>query len=455
MSRPASTGGTLDLIPSSFYAGSNLPIYSNSYPASNAYKASGLTDNYTMFAPTSASTTTGYCYYGFNVDIPEGATISSISCSANIRAENSTGLSIGRIMLCAGETVKGTAVDFHDSTSYNARALNSGNTWTRDEAVNIRLKIEGQRSSNNSRRIYFYGASVRIVWSLNGVEYEINVSNTTSVTTDPTGTTYVFQGKDQEIKLNTTDISNLNVTDNGNAASLSPVYVPVETASTFIPNNYSAQSTTYTISGNNGCNSTANTSNYARLRSSYNQYYTYYFFNTSIIPSGSEIVSISCQIRGRAENGTSGTYVGYAQLMGVTDLKGTEVVISAQTTGGVVISLTSGANWTTEDARNIKLRLRHPSGANNRYVSFYGASLTINYMVPGTGGTVMYYAYTISNISADHTIVISEASSDKMYTKVNGNWVQLQKVHKKINGSWVEQTDLTNVFESDKIYVRN
>ena len=79
------------------------------------------------------------------------------------------------------------------------------------------------------------------------------------------------------------------------------------------------------------------------------------------------------------------------------------------------------------------------------------------------------YTYTITNISADHVLVVNPASapSDKIFRKVNGTWVQASKeyvkvsgtwrevikVYKKVNGSWVEQDDISAMFNTNAIYI--
>jgi hypothetical protein len=84
------------------------------------------------------------------------------------------------------------------------------------------------------------------------------------------------------------------------------------------------------------------------------------------------------------------------------------------------------------DLKNVKCHVHYTrtnrTDNTQRYIYVYGADVTVTYEVPDSGG---------------------------LYYKANGDWEQLNKVYKKENGSWVEQTDLTNVFESDKIYVRN
>ena len=97
---------------------------------------------------------------------------------------------------------------------------------------------------------------------------------------------------------------------------------------------------------------------------------------------------------------------------------------------------------------DVKFSKDDGSSANNDTLQFQVA-ITYNQ-------SVTYYSYTISNISADHTIVVSQASAQKkMYVKVNGSWVEATAVYKKVNGSWVQQTDLSNVFESGVNYLKS
>ena len=71
---------------------------------------------------------------------------------------------------------------------------------------------------------------------------------------------------------------------------------------------------------------------------------------------------------------------------------------------------------------------------------------------PFTPGT--FWCYTISNVTGDHTVTVSEIIKDAIYTKVNGTWVAAVKAYKKVNGSWTEQADLTSVFQNGNKYVK-
>ena len=45
-------------------------------------------------------------------------------------------------------------------------------------------------------------------------------------------------------------------------------------------------------------------------------------------------------------------------------------------------------------------------------------------------------------------------TTESLYFKNNGSWVEATKAYKKVNGSWVEQSDLTNVFQSGINYIK-
>ena len=61
------------------------------------------------------------------------------------------------------------------------------------------------------------------------------------------------------------------------------------------------------------------------------------------------------------------------------------------------------------------------------------------------GNRVVNYIYSLSNITAAHTINVTctAAAQTKIYIKRNGSWVQCSKVYLKVSGSWVEQSSST------------
>lgn len=84
-------------------------------------------------------------------------------------------------------------------------------------------------------------------------------------------------------------------------------------------------------------------------------------------------------------------------------------------------------------------------------VAYYGGAVSgITWNV--TYQADAYYTYTITNLDADHTVLV--ALSQMMYVKQGGAWVPVKKVYKKIGGVWVEQSDLTNLLDNNLLLVK-
>lgn len=73
----------------------------------------------------------------------------------------------------------------------------------------------------------------------------------------------------------------------------------------------------------------------------------------------------------------------------------------------------------------------------------------------GVTTTVVNYIYTLNNIAATHNIVATCFGSGGVYVKVSDSWVTVSKIYKKQNNAWVEQSDISNIFETGKIYINN
>ena len=64
----------------------------------------------------------------------------------------------------------------------------------------------------------------------------------------------------------------------------------------------------------------------------------------------------------------------------------------------------------------------------------------------------VYYVYEITNISADHSIVVAYVQTGPdMYVKLNGTWVQVSKAYRKVSGSW-QEVALDQAFQSGVNY---
>ena len=447
MSRPISYTSAVTVNVTS-YSGctSAITAATGTNAPSEGLNGSGNSTTYAMFSG-STRYASGFVYYLFDVsDIPANATINSVACTARGARRYNSGTT--QFQLIAGTTLKGspTTVSASGTSASGQTYVLTTGTWTRSELNNIALRIYSVKTSsrNGSHVIRFNGATLTVNYSVNGTEYEITINNSSTATTQPTGTTYVFQGGDQEVLiLNVQSLDDIVVKDNGTVVT--PVAY-IQISETFIPSSLVASSGSVT-NPNNGLTDTASTT-YAQTNGQSGHYLTY-AFDVSSIPQNATINSVTCQAK--VEH-TRSTAAGSVQLYSGTNAKG-----SASTFGNTatVVNLTTGT-WTRSELNDIRIRVgnTYNGGTTTYYTRFYGANLVINYTAPGTGGTILYYSYTISNISADHTITVEDAGQ-RAQVKLNGAWVSVTDVYKKVSGGWVKQTNLDDLFNpTGTIYVR-
>ena len=130
----------------------------------NGYNESSNTTYATINLTTGSGATT-YIYYTFNFsDIPVGATIDSVACTAKayINTTNSSRITTRQIQLYTGTTAKGSATTVTGSS--NVLTMTPG-TWTRDELQNARIRLYAVRGSSNTTSTYyfrFYGATFTV-----------------------------------------------------------------------------------------------------------------------------------------------------------------------------------------------------------------------------------------------------------------------------------------------------
>ena len=180
----------------------------------------------------------------------------------------------------------------------------------------------------------------------------------------------------------------------------------------------------------NAYNGTENTT-YATfgLRTGITETYVYLTFDLSSIPTNAVINSVSCDVKTNITNqNTSRIAEKQVQLFSGTEAKGTVTTIPFSVS---IVSLDTGT-WTREELDNLTLRFYAERGytgtSNNYYIYVYGADLTIEYT---SGGVTQI-----------------------LKIKSNGNWTDVSKVYKKENGSWIEQTELSQVFDTNTNYVK-
>ena len=106
--------------------------------------------------------------------------------------------------------------------------------------------------------------------------------------------------------------------------------------------------------------------------------YIYYKFDTSSIPDGAEIVSVSCKAKATASGNSTTTPVKQIQMATGTTLKGTATTI---TTSATEQTLDVG-EWTLAELRDVRIRpyARTGNTSSNYNLDFYGATLTVTYI---------------------------------------------------------------------------
>lgn len=436
---------TITLIPSGYTGLTNMTINS-SYAISRGYTDSSST-TYTRFDGTASST--GYVYFTFDTsDIPANATITSITANGKARVSNTTRVSSTVMQLYTNTTAKGSNTAFA-STTASVRTITPG-TWTRSELNNLRLRIGGTFSSSTpSKRIDFYGADVTVTYTVPA--YVVSASG--DGTLNPSGNTTVEGGNEYVLLIS--GVSNPSVTDNGTDVT-SQLTTTSDVTEVSIPNGNTVSG--FTASNITNAYGDKDSTTYADLTlAGGSTTGTLYLDMSDIsVPSGATIKSVTCQVTLQYNrNNSSSGFTSSCQMYAGSTAKGSSnswVTAGSTDVAKTTLTLTVGS-WTATEINNARFYLTATNNASStqRHVYVYGVSFSVTYESDG-----IIYVYTLSNVSADHTIVVTEVvvQNDKLYFKFNGVWTEVAKAYKKVNGSWVEQSDLSTVFSSGTNYVK-
>lgn len=156
---------TLTVYPSGYI--SDDYAYASAENIENGYNSADNT-TYATINLTTGSRAETYIYYTFDLSaIPDGAVITSVSCSANVTISSTSSLYISSrtMQLYSGTTAKGSSSSIPSSAA--ATTITAGN-WTKDELTVCRLKLYVKRASlgaTTARNIKFYGASLTIEYA--------------------------------------------------------------------------------------------------------------------------------------------------------------------------------------------------------------------------------------------------------------------------------------------------
>jgi len=383
-----------------------------------------------------SSSSKAYIYYSFDFDsIPDSATIDSVECTVKGHAEN-TSRSTCNVQLYVGtSTAKGSSSKF-TSTSAQTLTLTTG-TWTVAEVKNMRLRFE----------IGYYGglingATVTVDYNWNSTKWRITISNSTSVEVTASDAE-VYEGDAATIRA--ASLEGISVTDNG--TDVTDQFVEkqetgasyeVETAGDygFALNG----STGYYVSANKGISKTA-----AVCRVDFH------------VPVAATVTF---------------TYINYAEegydfgVFGNIDVALSDDYYAAGSSGATITdsSYRLACNTSTHNKSGtqtlsysleagdhsiwVKYSKDDASDANNDTLQFKVAITLDEPFTPST-----YWAYTISNIQADHAIVVSAASSTALFVRSGASWQQVKSAYRKQNGAW-QSVALDSAFQAGTNYVR-
>ena len=412
MSRTINIDDSITLHPSGYSsANSSYSSVSSSYPISNGYDGTSST-NYAYITCNTGSRAESHISYTFNVSgIPEGATINSVACSVKSRVSSTNYLTASTIQLYSGSTAKGSATSAA-STTATARSISSTGSWTLAELENIQVRLTGTRGTSNTTRaayLYFYGADLTINYSIHGTAYTIGAtSHVTGVTVDP-ATQEVLEGEDATVSIYASMIDGLEITDNGTDITNELVEHEVPTGGTI--ERYPASATTTSIqSGTSYAQYAVGHSAENPYSSSNNMYasqstigHAAYTFDFSDIPENAVITNVEVRCAGHRESSSvSSTYVARVELYSGSTQKGSTYELTSTST--YKFTLPDVGTWTRAELQDAELWF---------LVGYYGgllcgATWEVTYTIPSSGGEY-YWTYTMSNVSADHVILIEES----------------------------------------------
>ena len=421
------------------YDSTNSTFYQQApgYPPEN-----GLGDGtgtYAGFHLTRGSSKETIVWYGFNCDdIPSDATITSVSLSERASMSTSTTnyVSQATLQLYSGTAAKGSATSILKTTAQYFD-VDGGSNWTVAEIKNCRLRAYAKRGSRNTSSQYtmrLFGGILTVNYTLNGMIYTITATTDSEEIIAPS-TQEVYEGRSCSVSVTTDSLDNHIITDNNTNVTNQFTYVPPDTGGTMTryPDGYITEGTISGLNyrsaiGHGVDNPSTNTTMDATPNASTSAT-IYYTFDFSDLPDSATISSMSIQVRYMVDSTT------YAQT--VRPYKGTNGVGTAVTltsTSQTTTSITSYGTWTAAELKSdprIGLSL-----------SFSKAIITgITWSVTYTANEPARYKYILSNVQADHNIVlvVTQAASGTFYIKQNGAWNEVSKIYLKQNGSWVEQ----------------
>lgn len=439
---------TIRLIPSA-YAVSNTSYLSVSN-ASNMYHNTDNT-SYATITNTNASTSSRYLYLrGFNFDsIPSGAIINSFTIKIKgYESGLSTSTSYAPRLANGTSALSGTTASTTFGTSAKTIAIPTGSlTWEQivNYGSNFTIMVYVRRASRNTTGYFYcYGAEIEVDYTL-PVYHSVNVNNSTSATVTASDSN-PLEGTDVEIRADT--LSGITIKDNG-----------TDVTSQFTQRQEQAESYDVVNVGTYGFTLNSNTG--------------YYVSNNKGVDKSASVCRIDFHVPVAAT--ITFTYINYAEatydfgVFGNIDTALSNNYYAAGSNGATITdaSYKKACNTSSDNVSTVQtLTYTMSAGDHSIWVKYskddgtasnndtlqFKVAITLNEsFTPGT-----YYGYDITNITADHTIVVTASGGqvNTAYIKVDGAWQEVT-VYRKVNGSWQIVSDPATVINVIEKYYLN
>lgn len=443
---------TIKITPSTYYLSSSS--YLSVSNAANMYDDCDST-NYATVTNSRTSTTSYYIYLrGFDFSsIPSNAIINNFTI--RIKCNYSGGYSQA-MYLYDGTAVQMGSSD-NISSSVTTHTFSCDYEW--GDIVNagsdFGIRINCRRSSRNTTAyVYIYGAEIEVDYTI-PVSATVTSSLTGNGTLSPSGAYSTYEGAEYELTITPTNKSDpVTAVKDGVDITSQLVAHGVETSTSRVLGAYTLISGGFNGSGasyfegieGNGVDASQTTQNYYSSGSSVRAVFTYDM--SFSLPSGANINRVYCEVNGHAEsNSNANEYMCVQLKSGSTDLT-EQVNFKDVSTSNTTITLEADVLPTVAQLSNMVLEctLGYYGGAIN------GATCYIEY---DTGGTDHYtYTYIVDGDAVIAVTIGGGTDQPKLYTKINGSWVEVATGYRKVNGSWVAVSDLSTLFDATKRYIK-
>ena len=443
---------TVRLVPSVLYNAATT-TYLNISDESNALTNTDST-NFATIENVNASTSARYIYLrGFNFSsIPNDAIVTD--WTVKIKGYYTDGYSTS-MYLCNNTTTQSNATASAFGNSTVTREFAKGSlTWDSIKAMgsDFGIRVNCRRNSRNTTAYYYiYGAEISVTYTI-PIARTITSTLSGSGTINPSGANTYYDDDTYTLVITPTNSSDeVSATKNGTDITSSLVYHSGGTESavlgayTLISGGFNGSGASY-FQGlvGKGHTSTQTTTNY--YSSSQNSTAVFQYKINLSVPSFATITRLYMMANGHCENASQSSEYMCVQL------KSGNTALSSQYN-----FKSAGKSNTTQtiEATTLPTVAQLEDLVVECTLGYYGGAINgVTVYCEFTADPYYIYSYTVD---ADATIAVTiggGGSTQTIYYKNNGSWTAVGTVYKKVSGSWVQQTDLSNVFDSQTNYVK-